>query len=98
MGMSETVIEISELRGEDDETIKDLVKFLEERTKGEAKATGSQIIVSYAEDAEAPSRSHIRVLLRKFLHKEELKGLFRVIAGKENVFIIKERKEGKEEE
>ena len=95
--MPETVIEISELRGEDDETIKDLVKFLEDRTNGEAKATGSQIILSYTEEAEAPSRSHMRVLLRKFLHKEELKGLFRVIAGKENVFIIKERKEARAE-
>ena len=96
--MPETVIEISELRGEDDETIKDLVKFLEDRTNGEAKATGSQIILSYTEEAEAPSRSHMRVLLRKFLHKEELKGLFRVIAGKENVFVIKERKEARAEE
>jgi len=89
MDMPETVIEISELRGKDDETIKDLVKFLEDRTKGEANAAGGQIILSYTEEAEAPSRSYMRVLLRKFLHKEELKGLFRVIAGKESAFIIK---------
>ncbi len=96
--MPETVIEISELRGEDDEAVKNLVKFLEDRTNGEAKATGSQIILSHTEETEAPSRSHIRVLLRKFLHKEELKDLFRVIAGKENVFIIKERKQARAEE
>jgi len=96
--MPETVIEISELRDEDDEAVKNLVKFLEDRTNGEVKATGSQIILSHTEEAEAPSRSHIRVLLRKFLHKEELKDLFRVIAGKENVFVIKERKQGRAEE
>jgi len=94
--MPEIVIEISELRGEDDETIKDLVEFLKGRTNGEAKATSSQIILSYTEEAEVPSRSHMRVLLRKFLHKEELKDLFRVIVGKENVFVIKEIKERKE--
>jgi len=96
--MLEIVIETSELRGEDDETIKDLIEFLEKRTNGEAKATGSQIVLSYKDEAKAPSRSHIRVLLRKFLHKEELKDIFRVISGKENVFIIKERKEAKAEE
>jgi len=98
MSMPETVIEISELRGEDDETIKDLVKFLGDKTNVEVKAVGSQIILSYTGEAEAPSRSHIRVLLRKFLHKEELKDLFRVIAGKENVFVIKERKQAGAEE
>jgi len=96
--MPEIVIETSELRGEDEETIKNLVEFLEKRTNGEAKATGSQIVLSYKDEAKAPSRSHMRVLLRKFLHKEELKDLFRVIAGKENVFVIKARKESKEEE
>jgi len=96
--MPEIVIEISELRGENGETIKNLIEFLEDRTNGEAKATGSQIILSYTEEAEAPSKSHMRVLLRKFLHKEELKGDFRVITGKENLFIIKERKQARAEE
>jgi hypothetical protein len=38
------------------------------------------------------------VLLRKFLHKEELKELFRVIGRKENTLIIKEIKIKEEEE
>jgi len=34
----------------------------------------------------------LRVLLRKYLHRAKLKDYFRVISGKENALIIKERK------
>lgn len=92
--MSKIPIEISELRkSADGDTVKELADFLEERLKGvEVDMTGSEIILSYDEEGEKPfSRSYLRTLLRKFLHKAELKD-FRVIAGRGNTFVIKERK------
>ncbi len=91
--MSKTPIDISELRkGANGDTVKELADFLEEKLESvEIDMTGSEIILSYSEEEKPFSRSHLRVILRKFLHKTELKD-YRVIAGKENTFIIKEKK------
>jgi hypothetical protein len=51
-----------------------------------------EITISPTDKGAFASRDYLRVLLRKFLHKEELKEEFRIIAGKENTLIIKERK------
>jgi len=91
--MSTIVIKISELRGKDEENVKDLAEFLEGKVDAKVEVTSDEIALDFEEGKKAPSRSHLRVLLRKFLHKLELKEDFRVISGKENVFIIKERKE-----
>jgi len=40
----------------------------------------------------AISKGYLRVLLRKFLHREDLKDEFRVISGPEGALVIKERK------
>jgi len=91
--LSKTPIDISELRkGANGDTVKELADFLEEKLESvEVDMTGSEIILSYAEEEKPFSRSHLRVILRKFLHKTEHKD-FKVIAGKENTFIIKEKK------
>ncbi len=96
--MSKTPIEISELRKlADGDTVKELADFLEERLEDvEIDMTGSEIIVGYEEEKKTFSRSHLRTLLRKFLHKADLKD-FRVIAGRENTFVIKQRKTSVEE-
>lgn len=91
--MSIIVIKISELRGQDEENVEDLAEFLEGRADATVDVTSDEITLKYEEGKKAPSRSYLRVLLRKFLHRAELKEEFRVISGKENVFIIKERKE-----
>ncbi|MDH5419072.1 MAG: 60S ribosomal protein L22 [Candidatus Bathyarchaeota archaeon] len=93
MKMSTIVIKISELRGKDEENVKDLAEFLEGRADATVDVTSDDVTLKYEEGKKGPSRSYLRVLLRKFLHKAELKEEFRVISGKENVFIIKERKE-----
>lgn len=90
--MSTIVVKVSELRGKDEEK-KDLATFLEGRLDTTADMTSDEITLNYEEGKKAPSKSHLRVLLRKFLHKAELKEEFRVISGKESSFIIKERKE-----
>ena len=97
--VSKIPIEISEMRkSADGDTVKELADFLRERLEGvEVDMTGSEVILSFEEEKPF-SRSHLRTLLRKFLHKAELED-FRVIAGKENSFVIKERKLiGEEEE
>ena len=91
--MSTISIKISELRGADEDNVDDLAEFLEGRTDALVNTTSDEIILEYEEGKRTPSRSYLRVLLRKFLHKAELKEEFRVISGRENVFIIKERKE-----
>jgi hypothetical protein len=90
--MSTIIIKISELRGMDEEK-KDLATFLGDKLDVTADRTRDEITLNYEEGKKAPSKAHLRVLLRKFLHKVELKEEFRVISGKENIFIIKERKE-----
>jgi hypothetical protein len=93
--MTDTRIDISELKSEGGETIKELSEFLKEKTKVEVETTVSEIVVKAEE--KAVSRAYLRVLLRKFLHKHELKDYFRVIRGKENTLMVKEKKITEEE-
>lgn len=88
--MSSIVIEISELRSRYKETVKKLAEFLESKL-------GVKIDVSDRElraesEKGAVSRAYLRVLLRKFLHREDLKEEFRVVSGSEGALVIKERK------
>jgi len=88
-------VDISELKSEGSDLIKELVEFLGEKTKVEVERETDEIAVKG--EGKNVSRSYLRVLLRKFLHKQELKEYFRVIGGKENTLVIKERKISEEE-
>lgn len=83
-------VDISELKSEGSDLIEELAEFLKEKTKAEVETATDEIVVKG--EGKKVSRSYLRVLLRKFLHKQELKEFFRVIGGKENTLIIKERK------
>jgi len=85
-------IKISELRSKNGENVNDLVEYLKGQMDAKINVAGSEINVDY-EDKKPPPKSYIRTVLRKFLHRAELKEQFRVIAGKEDAFIIKERKQ-----
>jgi hypothetical protein len=91
--MSTVVVNVSDLRSYEGDYVKDLADFLERRIDVTVTHGKNQVTLEFEEDKEAPSRSHLRLLLRKFLHREELKEVLRVISGGKNVFIIKERKE-----
>jgi len=93
--MVETRINISELKGEGNDIIKELTEFLKEKTKVEVEATTDTIVVKG--EGKSVSRTYLRVLLRKFLHKNELKDYFRVIGKEENTLMIKEKKTAEEE-
>lgn len=88
--MVEIKIDITELKAEGDEVIKELVDFLREKTSANVETATNEITIK-TEEKEIP-KQYLRVLLRKFLHKIELKDYFRVIGGKENTLIVKERK------
>ena len=77
--------------------MKELTTFLEEKAKAQAEI-GTDNITIKVEGEEAISRTYLRVLLRKFLHKNELKDYYRIIGGKDNTLVVKERKIGEEEE
>jgi len=93
--MTETKIDISELKGEGGDIVKDLTEFLKDKTKAEVDAGVNEVIVKSEE--KAVSRLYLRALLRKFLHRKELKDYFRVIGGKENTLVVKEKKIAEEE-
>jgi len=50
------------------------------------------------ENGEIPSKDYVKVMLKKYLHKADLREDFRVIAGKEGSLVIKERKRAAEGE
>jgi len=93
--MTETRIDISELKGEGSDVIKNLAKFIKEKTKADVKTETNEIIVK--SEAKTASRVYLRLLLRKFLHQNELRESFRVTGGKENALIVKELKISEEE-
>jgi len=89
--MSTVVVDVSELRSFDGESVKDLASFLEKRLDRTVVLAKKEVTLEFEEGKEA-SRSCLRLLLRKFLHRADLKEDFRVISGGENSFIIKEKK------
>jgi hypothetical protein len=89
--MSTVVVDVSELQSFDGKSVKLLANFLKGRLDASVVPSKNEVTMEFEEGKEA-SRSYLRVLLRKFLHKEALKKDFRVISGGENSFVVKERK------
>ena len=88
--MTELKVDISELKSEGEDLIKELVEFLKEKTNTEIDTTTDSIIVKNEE--KTIPKKYLKVLLKKFLHKTELRDYFRVIGDKENSLVVKERK------
>jgi hypothetical protein len=93
--MVETKINITDLKSEGGDFIKELAEFLKEKTKADVE-TGTDDITVKGE-GKTVSRVYLRVLLKKFLHMNELREYFRVIGGKENALVVKEIKVSEEE-
>lgn len=94
--MTEVKINISDLKSEGSDLIKELADYIKEKTQADVQAATNDIVVESKE--KTIPRPYLRVLLRKFLHKQELRGHFRIIGGKENALIVKEIKISQEEE
>ncbi|MFB0567338.1 MAG: 60S ribosomal protein L22 [Candidatus Bathyarchaeia archaeon] len=96
--MSSIIIDVSELRDVEGESVKELAEFLEEKIEAKIDVGSNEITVKTGNEGKAvPSKAYLRVLLRKFLHRAELKGEFRVISSGENVLMIKTRREARSE-
>jgi DNA integrity scanning protein DisA with diadenylate cyclase activity len=87
--MTEIKINISELKSEGEDVIKELAEFIKEKTNAEVDTATDSITVKSEE--KNVSKKYLRVLLKKFLHKIELKDYFRVISY-ENSLMVKEKK------
>ncbi len=94
--MSETKIDISELKSEGGDLIKELAQFIKEKTKANVETATNDITIK--SEGKTVTRTYLRVLLRKFLHQQELREYFRVIGGKQNTLKVKEIKAAEEEE
>ena len=92
--MVEVKVDVSELKVEGGDVIKELADFLKEKTKAKVETLTDAISV----EGNAISRKYLRVLLKKFLHQVELKDYYRIIGGAENSLVIKEKKISEEEE
>jgi hypothetical protein len=88
--MVEITVDASELKDEGKEVIQGLADFMKEKTGAEVTNESKKVTVK-GEDALV-SKKYLRVLVKKFLHKQELKEYFRVISGEENTLKVKERK------
>ena len=96
--MSSIIIDIGELRSAYSEEIEELEKFLKEKTKAKIDVADREITLKPGDKGEIPQKDYLKVLIKKYLHKADLRDEFRVIAGKENTLIIKARKLAEEAE
>jgi hypothetical protein len=93
--MVEVKIDASELKSEGKDVIKELADFLKEKTGAEVTTESKKVTVKG--EGAAVSKKYLRVLVKKFLHKRELKDSFRVISDEEDTLKVKERKLHEEE-
>jgi len=93
--VTETKINISDLKSEGGDLIEELADYIKGKTNADVQTVTNEIILKGEENVV--SRGYLRVLLRKFLHKQELKDYFRILGGKENSLIVKEIKIREEE-
>ncbi|MDI6805772.1 MAG: 60S ribosomal protein L22 [Candidatus Bathyarchaeia archaeon] len=87
--MTEIKINISELKSEGEDVVKELADFIKEKTNAEVD-TATDFITVTGEEGKV-SKKYLRVLLKKFLHQIELKEYFRVISH-ESSLMVKEKK------
>ena len=88
--MSDIMIDASELKDEGKQVVQALADFVKEKTGAEVTNESNKVTVKG--EGKAVSKKYLRVLVKKFLHKQELKEYYRVISGDEGILKVKERK------
>jgi len=86
----EVLVEAGELNDALDDGVKTLAEFLGDRLKVEVRESAGTLAMTLPDDLVG-ARRRIRLLLKKFLHKQGLDE-FRVITGVDGRFIVKRRK------
>ena len=89
--MSTVVVNVSDLQNFEGNAVQELVDFLESKLEGKIVSSKKEVTLEFEEGKDA-TRSCLRLLLKKFLHRAALREDFRVISGGENSFILKEKK------
>jgi hypothetical protein len=93
--MTDIVIDASELKDEGKQVVQALADFVKEKTGTEVTNESNKVTVKG--ESKAVSKKYLRVLVKKFLHKQEFKEYYRVISGDEGILKVKERKLYEEE-
>jgi len=88
--MVELRIDASEIKNEGKHVIKKFADFLKAKTNADVTTEAETVTVKG--EGKAVSKKYLRVLVKKFLHKQELKEYYRVIAGDEDTLKVKERR------
>ena len=88
--MSNIMIDASELKDEGKQVVQALADFVKEKTGAEVTNESNKVTVKG--EGKTVSKKYLRVLVKKFLHKQELKEYYRVISGDEGILKVKERK------
>lgn len=91
----EVKINASEIKGEKDNIIKNLADFLKDKTSADVVTEGEKVTVKG--EGDAVTKKYVKVLLKKFLHQQELTETFRVIMDKDDTLKVKERRLYEEE-
>lgn len=86
----EITVDASELKDEGKEIIQGLADFMKEKTGAEVTKESNNVTVKG--EGAAVTKKYLRVLVKKYLHKTELKEYYRVISGDEDTLKVKERK------
>jgi hypothetical protein len=86
----EIIVDASELKDEGKEVIQALADFMKEKTG--ANVTNESNKITIKSENSIVSKKYLRVLVKKYLHKKELKEYYRVISGDEDTLKIKERR------
>ncbi len=90
MNNLEIKVDASEIKKEKSDVVKSLVEFLKDKTSADVSADAEMVTVKG--EGDAVTKKYIKVLVKKFLHKQELKESFRVIMDEENTLKVKERR------
>ena len=88
--MSKVMVDVSDFKSIRGKKLNDLKTFLEEKLEASIDEDGSRLVLSF--DEEEVKRSLVRGVLRRFLHKSELKDELRVISGDDGAFVYKKVK------
>ena len=93
--MVDVMVDASELKDEGKEVVQALADFMKDKTGAEVTNVSNKVTVKG--EGKAVSKRYLRVLVKKFLHKQELRAYYRVIGGDEGVLMVKGRKLGEED-
>jgi len=86
----EITVDVSEFKDEGKEVIQGLADFMKEKTGADVTNESNKVTVKG--ETVTVTKKYLRVLVKKYLHKKELKEYYRVISGDEDILKIKERK------